>query len=350
MSYVETPDHLAPYLGCTVGQMHFYADSLERGELVERYTRQRRGKSRTITFTANEGLRNIHRRVLSILTCVTPDLPDHVNGFVRGRSVLSNAYPHCGKRFLKQFDLADFFDSVRQSSVADGLAHYGFQPAVCRMIARLTTVDGALPTGFGTSPAIANIALFQFDRDLQDLAARNGLSLARYADDISMSSDLDFDIVDELRSICHSHHLVLNESKTRSVKYGQPMFVTGLSTSDSIQPRLPRRYKSRIRQELFFIERHGLEDHTAQVGGSVESVFLRLAGQLAYVRSIEPQLIEKWKMNYPKATNLLARERSAQSVRKRDGSLLRLANRVRNCDPLSTTRYTPIHTVADPRG
>ncbi len=339
-SFVKELTHLEQRLGTTTERLEYFASELNRSRLIRKYSIQSGANWRVITQPTDEGLKNIHRRMLGLLIA-TIDLPDHVNGYVRGRSTLTNAFPHIGHRYLQRFDLNHFFDHVTRDSVIAGLQSYGFCEVIATMLARLTTVDGILPTGFSTSPAMANIAMASFDRDLADLASAGNLSVTRYADDIVLSSDELFNMDNEIAQLCVNHGHVLNIKKSRTLKHGQPLYVTGLSTSETDRPRLPRPFKKRLRQELYYVERYGFESHAQRGSTAPDKLRTRLGGQLAYAKSIEPDFIGKLTREYPNAIAKLYRGSSTKNKEKRTERLLRLADRIKQRSEARAPLYTP---------
>lgn len=346
-AFISTLRHLEPFLGATQEQLEYYADQLDRSRLVERYMVDRGGKPREVTRPTSESLKNIHRRLLALLTGVSIDLPSHVTGYVRGRSILLNAAPHVGNRFLQRFDLKSFFDHIDRGAIVGGLRHYGFHEVVAEMLARLSTVNGKLPTGFATSPAMANVAMASFDADLVALAATRGLSVTRYADDITLSGSSPFDVTGDMVGISEMHGHEINLEKARTLKYGQPLYVTGLSTSEADRPRLPRPFKKRLRQELYYIGRFGLESHAQRTGVAPDTLRLRLGGRIAYAESIEPSFVAGLLETLPRGATLVRRVPSVESEEKRTASLLRLAARVTERNSGRAPAYTPTHTFSE---
>lgn len=344
-SALRTPRHLEVYLGAPLAALETIAGNLDVGIGVEVVTLRSKGKARVITCPTDEAVRNVHRRVLSMLTPVQMDLPEMVTGYVRGRSSVTNAHSHAGAAYLQKFDLRDFFPHISIAAVAEGLRDAGFQEDVAWLLARLTTCRGHLPAGFSTSPAIANLACRALDRDLASLAASEGLNVTRYADDITFSGQRPFDFRDELGRIAESHGHLVNDEKTRTLKRGQPMYVTGLSISEPDDPRLPRPFKRRLRQELYYIETRGLADHAAWCGAKQEVVRFRLGGRLAYASAVEPDWVEVLKVSFPSAYGEVARLRSPASDGKRRDRLIQLAARViARPDPMAE-RYVPSVTI-----
>lgn len=345
VSVLRTPRHLEVYLGSPLASLESIARNLDVGIGVEVVTLHSKGKARVITCPTSEAVRNVHRRILSLLTAVQMDLPDMVTGYVRGRSSVTNASVHAGAAHLQKFDLRDFFPHISVDAVDEGLQAAGFQGEVARLLSRLTTCRGYLPAGFSTSPAIANLACHSVDSDLAALAEQERLSLTRYADDIAFSGMEPFDVSDEVRQIVAGHGHALNDEKTRTLKNGQPMYVTGLSVSEQERPRLPRPFKRRLRQELYYVQARGVAEHALWSGAKAEAVRYRLGGQLAYARSVEPGWVEKLMAAFPTAFREVARSRSPQSDTKRRKRLVQLAARIIARDDAAAGYYEPSATI-----
>ena len=80
----------------------------------------------------------------------------------------------------------------------------------------------------------------------------------------------------------------LNRNKTVVVQRGQRHQVTGIVVNEKLS--IPISYKRKIRQEIYYIGKYGLENHLAHIGMQVspEQYKASLLGRVAYVLSIEP--------------------------------------------------------------
>src|SRR5205085_7108156 len=126
-------------------------------------------------------------------------------GFVPGRSIVSNASVHAGQAVVVSLDLQDFFPSIGFARVRSVFQRCGYSPAVATVLAllctecprRLVEYDGkrywvatgprGLPQGTCTSPALSNQEARRLDKRLGGLAAKLGLAYTRYADDLTFS-------------------------------------------------------------------------------------------------------------------------------------------------------------------
>lgn len=345
-SRIRTLEQLTPYLAADPAFLELLAQALDRGQSVRSFEVTRGHRTRQITVPADESLKHVHRRIVALLTSVATDFPPHVTGYVRGRSTFANALPHVGNGFMQRFDLADFFGHVSITAVAVGLVDYGFTQPVADLLARLVTVSGKLPTGFSTSPAMANVSMSRFDAELARLADDEGLAVTRYADDIALSGPNPFDMRDQMAELVGRHGHELNEAKTRVLKHGQPLYVTGLSIAEQDRPRLPKPFKRRIRQELYYITQYGLVEHAARARQEIDRVVLRLGGQLAYARAIEPAWVDIAAATFPDAFALVYPAPSEQSDALRAQSLERLAERIRDNPADRAPDYSPTITYS----
>ena len=155
---------------------------------------------------------------------------------------------------------------------------------------------------------LANLVCVVLDEDLQKIAVRERLTYTRYADDMTFSGEMAdrsaaVRIAREVSVVVGRSGFGINLQKTNIAKNGGRKIVTGLSVEgDSI--RLPRAYKDVIRQELFYLEKYGLQDHCSQIGQKNHlSYLLRLAGRIRYASSVEPtigkNMIEKFERLFP---------------------------------------------------
>ena len=114
-----------------------------------------------------------------------------VHGFVRKKSIVTNAKNHCRKRHLLNVDLKDFFPSIHIGRVIGVLQKgpYNMGEKAAEVIAQICCLDsGELPQGGATSPIISNLICRRLDSQLTELAKEVKCQYSRYADDITFSS------------------------------------------------------------------------------------------------------------------------------------------------------------------
>lgn len=185
------------------------------------------------------------------------------HGFVRGRSIVSNAAPHEAATKLLKFDIRDFFGSVPRRRVFRAFRRLGYSSEMADLLTSLTTLDGSLPQGAPTSPALANDAAFGMDVRLGAFATRHRLAYTRYADDLTFSGEVSG------RSVRRTVELIMraegfgpNEKKLRYVSGSERQSVTGIVVNEKLNwPRTLRRW---LRQEIYYLEKHGVDHHLAK--------------------------------------------------------------------------------------
>lgn len=154
-----------------------------------------------------------------------------VHGFAKGRSIVTNAQTHTGKRFVLNVDLENFFPSINFGRVRGMLmaAPFDANERVATLLAHICCHDRILPQGAPTSPIIANMICAKLDSNLYGLARKYHCQYTRYADDISFSTKrrqfprelASFDpegtlrLGGEMRSIITANGFLINEKKVR---------------------------------------------------------------------------------------------------------------------------------------
>lgn len=222
-------------------------------------------------------------------------------GFISSKNIRDNAIPHCGKKHIIKTDIEGFFSSITTEIIIEMLKSIGANDEISVRLAEFLTIDGKLAEGLPTSPIISNAVCHQMDFELTKLASNKNANYTRYADDITMSSDIEQNFLDEIKSVLNKYSFKMASKKTRITKIGQAHFVTGLSVSDSKQPHVPKRIKRNLRQQLYYSYKFGLIEHFEKMGISDDfrqSEINRLDGLIRYVSFIEPQLSHKLKSKW----------------------------------------------------
>lgn len=113
------------------------------------------------------------------------------HGFKKEHSILTNAEVHCGRRYVLNIDLEDFFGTIHFGRVR-GLfikhRQFALNPTIAMTIAQIACHENKLPQGSPCSPVISNLVANILDIRLAKLAKIHGCSYTRYADDITFST------------------------------------------------------------------------------------------------------------------------------------------------------------------
>ncbi len=206
------------------------------------------------------------------------------HGFVKGRSIVTNARLHVDHRetFVFNLDLSGYFDAIHFGRVRNlfRAEPFAFSHEVATVLAQICCFKNTLPQGAPTSPIVANMITRKLDRQLEDLARSRRATYSRYADDITFSFRcardwLPTDIVKEadgligpgalLTRLIEDNGFTINHDKVRLAGKSRRMAVTGITVNEF--PNVRRTYVRRIGSILYAWEKFGLdaaEDHFNQ--------------------------------------------------------------------------------------
>jgi len=269
-----------------------------------------------------------------ILHNILNNLTTHgaAHGFVRGKSIVTNAAVHSNSELLIKLDVKDFFPSVSWRRVKGVFRHAGYPEQISTLLALLCTEsprqvvqqdgvtyyvalgDRALPQGAPTSPALTNIVCLNLDRRLTGLAEKLGLRYSRYADDLTFSvpaiedtkpkskakttikattsttkkqadtqhNKLIGQLLGSVHKILREEGFALNNDKTRVIRKGNQQQVTGMVVNGSGVPRVSRQIKRMLRAAV----------HNLESGGTLraDETLNTLSGYAAWIASAEPEL------------------------------------------------------------
>lgn len=117
--------------------------------------------------------------------------PSLSHGFVRKRSIITNAMMHYGKKNVLNLDLEDFFGCFNFGRVRGFFIknkEFKLNEHIATVIAQIACYKNKLPQGSPCSPVISNLITHSLDIRLASLAKRNKCTYTRYADDITFST------------------------------------------------------------------------------------------------------------------------------------------------------------------
>jgi retron-type reverse transcriptase len=168
-----------------------------------------------------------------------------------GKSIVTNASVHVGKKYVANVDIKDFFPSIRPDLVAAMLEQHGIGPQLAATIARLSSLENGLPQGAPTSPRLSNAYMFDVDGMMRSYCEPLRMTYTRYADDITFSGDNRRNIlgaIERLESQLRKKGLRLNQEKTRIASVASQQKVTGVVVNAKAQPS--RVFLRRVRAML----------------------------------------------------------------------------------------------------
>jgi retron-type reverse transcriptase len=306
---LATPAELATALGLSVPQLRwlsFHTEVASQVHYVYFTVPKKSGGTRTLS-APHRKLAAAQRWILDNIVARLPAEPP-AQGFLTGRSTLTNARPHAGREVVLNMDLEGFFPSITFPRVRSVFHRLGYSPAVATVLALLCTecprrqveYDGkpyfvatgprGLPQGACTSPGLSNQVARRLDKRLGGLAGKLGLTYTRYADDLTFSGGKDLNervgyLMARVRHIAAEEGFAVNHQKSRVLRQSAAQRVTGLVVND--RPGVGRKEVRRLRAILHKARAEGLE---RQNRDGRPDFLAWLRGKIAYVGMARPEV------------------------------------------------------------
>ncbi len=308
---IDKPEQLAELLGVMIPQlkgMAYHRDAATSLHYVRFTIPKRDGTERPI-WAPKKRLKAAQRWILHN---IVERLPVHgaAQGFLVGRSILSNAQVHENPRILLKMDIKEFFPTVTWKRAKGVFRRAGYRDGISTLLAlicteaprEIVTVEGktyfvslgprCLPQGAPTSPAITNALCLRLDRRLAGLATKYGWRYTRYADDLTFSLPQDHKgppktgaMMGCVTRIVAAEGFQIKDEKTRIHRTGGRQSVTGLVVNGDATPRTPRKLRRQLRSAI----------HKLKTGKPLQEgeSLARLTGYAAFVHMSNPELGRK---------------------------------------------------------
>ncbi len=212
----------------------------------------------------------------------------YAKAYVKKRSLLDNAKWHKGKDKVLTIDVSNFFGSITRDSVENIFKKLGYSYSISNLLSKLCCCDDCLPQGAPTSPVLSNVYMFDFDSIISKYCSENNLRYTRYADDLTFSGNFEEgSLVSFVRQALLKFSLILNEDKTKLMKRNQRQLVTGILVNEIMQ--VPKRERLLIRQEIYYIEKFGLNSHLEKTNNKRRNYLPHLLGKINYALFLNPK-------------------------------------------------------------
>lgn len=208
-------------------------------------------------------------------------LPACAKGFRKGGDYRAFLSEHIGAKFFMRIDIAAFFPSISSACVKDALAPRlacgTGKDLLLDLLCDIVTLDGRLPQGACTSPAVSNLVMAKLDLRIDALCRKQNICYTRYADDLLFSSTtFNFDenrrFIKQIKYILRTNHLHINYDK---LKFGRDEMVLNGYVISGQGIRLSRNRLSDIRHTVAFAQNY--RDLLVRFGGDA---FLMAANRL----------------------------------------------------------------------
>lgn len=270
-----------PFLVGTAEKVELYYSKMQRED--------KKGKLRDL-YLANKELKKIHQKINALLDLLI--YPINIQGGIIKRSIHSNASIHAGKPHVANFDIKNFFPSIKPHAVYRAFRAQACAPDVCRMLTRLTTADGVLPQGFATSPKISGLVLFNANHRLTGLFKKYGLEHTFWIDDLTVSGNRPIKKFQKLlNKIFQQEGFLLHDDpkKTKFTSSSERQTCTGLVINE--EPNAESSIRKKVRKELHLCSKFGVKQFLEAHGIEIDSsqYLMSLRGKVSFLCAANPK-------------------------------------------------------------
>lgn len=219
-------------------------------------------------------------------------LPNNAaHGFTKMRNCKTSLQVHQKhkSRWFLKMDIHDFFGTTTWELVENAISENAFWCAIPKYtysgirnicFKEVNGVD-VLPQGAPTSPVLCNLVMSSYDYKIQKYCHKKGLIYTRYADDILISSRVDFDwkeVQDFIQELLKPYTIA--EAKTRYGNFNGRNWNLGIMYTNDYKLTVGHKRKHNLKCAV--------HNYCTKEELRTAEQFYKLQGQLAYCRYIEP--------------------------------------------------------------
>lgn len=287
---INTPNELALQLELPADFLIEFADQVDDSYYTfdKKFIKKDGTEKIRKFFDGNKNLKIIHKRINQLFDSL--EYPDSIQGGIVGKSIVTNASIHSGRKYVANFDISNFFPSIDYHVVYKVYRFLKCSPDVARLLTRFTTADAHLPQGFGPSSKVSGLVLLEVDMRLTKLLKRYGLKHSFWIDDLTISGDHS---VKKFKNIIYKifqqSGFKLNQNKTEFANSGQKQTCTGLTIN--YQPNADKAIREKVRKELYLCKKFGVEKflNKHEINVDKDKYLRSLAGKISFLYSINPK-------------------------------------------------------------
>ncbi|RAW00491.1 reverse transcriptase family protein [Pseudochryseolinea flava] len=278
---ITTVEELAKAMNISVGTVRYlsYNRIISKTTHYKRFYIPKKTGGKRLISTPMPKLKRAQYWILeNILEKIA--IQDSAHGFVKKKSIVSNALPHVKAEVVVNIDMKDFFPTITYPRVKGVFQSFGYSEQIATILALMCTeaecdqidLDGItyyaaglerfLPQGAPTSPALTNIICRKLDARLKGIATKFNFNYTRYADDLTFSASGEATahlktLMGFIKRIIKEENLHIHPDKVRVLRKGARKEVTGIVVND--RPAVNAKELDRFRALLFQIEKDGLD-------------------------------------------------------------------------------------------
>lgn len=262
-------------------------------EHYERVLLPKKDGSKRILHVPDSVLKHVQKQILRQVLMEIP-VSSYSCAYQKGSSLSQNAAPHKGQKLLLKLDIHDFFGSISYISVYQhGFPCERIPDPVRTLLAHLCCYKDMLPQGAPASPYLSNLVMKPFDEYMGNWCRERAIAYTRYCDDLTFSGDFNpKEVYRKAKGFLNRLGFEVNSRKTHIISQKNRQEVTGITVNEKLQ--VPKNYRRQLRQECYYIQKFGLENHLKQTGcqDSSAKYLQRLLGKIEYVLQVNPEDME----------------------------------------------------------
>lgn len=282
---IQTVEQLADLVSIEIGDLKLTAEFADR--YVSEWIAWDPVKKPRSVIAVSGPLRKFQDRFYERVLCRRLHPSPFSFGGVAGRSVVGNARPHIGHRYIYKTDISNFYPTISTGRVNRlFLRRLRCSYEVSRILTRLCTYNYHLALGLVTSPILADQMIYDEDSRVARLCESYRLTFTRFVDDITVSGDYDIEttpVPSKLREIFSSHGFQLKIDKSKGGLARNGMEITGLVIKGE-RVDIAASYLKELERQL--------DDHLSLAsGGEFRGPYLtssQLSGRVNYVCWVNP--------------------------------------------------------------
>ena len=268
-------------------KIYSISNNIEENYIIHKI-KKRNGKYRTI-YAPKATLKHIQRQILNNILN-NKSTSKYAMAYKKGISLKQNAQVHTNKKIILKLDIKDFFENIKFIDIYNCCFSIEYFPkSIGMLLTYLCTYDDYLPQGAPTSSYISNLVMKDFDEELGSWCEGLNISYTRYSDDMTFSGDFDpKEVINKVRNLLSILGLKLNKEKIHVISNNNRQGVTGLVVNKKVQVDI--KYRKKIRQEIYFIKKFGIESHIKRLKDNAQSedYLNKLYGRILFVLQITP--------------------------------------------------------------
>lgn len=209
--------------------------------------------------------------------------------YVPHGKLIDNVRFHKNQNIVIKLDIENFFRNITIQKVFSLFCKLGYNRQLSAILANLCCYKGYLPQGAPTSPYLSNLIALHIDNRISKYVIKRKLRYTRYSDDITISGDLSNSDISSViwlvATVLQENGFVLKKSKTKVLRKSNQQNVTGIVVNEKLSVK--RNVKKAIRQEVYYINKFGLESHISYKNIKQKNYCEHLMGQINWVLTVE---------------------------------------------------------------